>query len=150
MINRIAAAAALMAALALASSARANGLNAKPGLWKTTVESTSNGSKQPTRSGTRCIKPEDIQAANRGFMLDPAAPNNPCKRTDFHSSSTSIDWKYECSGQVTMTSVGSIKFDTPEHYIGDVSMKGTVMGNPIDNAMHMDGTWVGPCTGGAN
>ncbi len=150
MISKIAAAAALTAVLALASGARADGLNAKPGLWKTTVESENNGAKQPTRSGTRCIKPEDIQAANRGFMLDPNVPNNPCKRTDFHSSSTSIEWKYECTGQLVMTSTGSIKFDTPEHYTGTVSMKGTVMGNPIDNVLHMNGQWVGACAGGAN
>jgi Protein of unknown function (DUF3617) len=148
MIRNVAAAAALLAALAIVPSARADGLNAKPGLWKTTIEAESNGTKQPPRSGERCIKPEDIQQANRGFLLDPAAPNNPCKRTDFHSSATSIDWKYECTGQVTMTSQGSIKFDTPQHYTGTVSMKGTVMGNAINNVMHMDGKWVGACAGG--
>jgi hypothetical protein len=149
MINKIAAVAALTAALSITSSARADSLNAKPGLWTTTVQSTSNGRSQPPRTGSRCIRPDDIQAANRGFMLDPNAPNNPCKRTDFHATSTSIDWKYECSGQIAMISVGLIKFDSPEHYTGTVTMKGTVMGNPIDNMIRMDGKWVGACTGGA-
>jgi hypothetical protein len=148
MLKKIAASAALLAVFALAPGARADGLDAKPGLWKTTTETESSGTKQPARDLTRCIKPEDIQNASRGFLLDPAAPNIPCKRTDFHSSATSIDWKYECTGQMPLTNVGSIKFDSPEHYTGTVSIKGSVMGNPIDNVVHMDGKWVGACPAG--
>jgi hypothetical protein len=149
MIFKFAAAAALLAALAIASSVHAEGLDAKPGLWKTTTEVENNGTKQPEREMTRCIKPEDIQNASRGFMLDPAAPNIPCKRTDFHSSSTSVDWKYECTGEMPLTNVGSIKFDSPEHYVGNVTIKGSMMGSPVDNVVHMDGKWIGPCPSGS-
>lgn len=149
MMNKLAAAAAILAVLAIVPDAHADGINAKPGLWRTTTEVVSNGTKQPAHEMTRCIKQEDIQNASRGFMLDPAQPNIPCKRTDFHSNATSIDWKYECTDQMPLTNVGSINFDSPEHYTGTVTIKGNVMGNAVDNVVHMDGKWVGACPAGS-
>lgn len=126
-------------------------LNAKPGLWKQIDQEVRDGQIQPALTGTRCIKPEDIPADNWVFLLDAAASDATCKRTDFHASSNSIEWKFACSGQEPRTREGSIKFDTPEHYTGTVFTKGNVMGNlPLGGVLHIDGKWVGPCTSGAN
>ena len=144
-----------IAALASASAAVAGSLKVEPGLWKITV--TSHGASkhggataQPTRTRTHCITQKEIDNfANKLAEAQQArhTPDENCQRTSFHETSSAVDWKYACTGKFTMTSEGSIKFDSPSHYTGSLKMNGNLMGRAIDNSSTMEGTRVGACTG---
>ena len=127
-------------------------LNAKSGLWKTINQSASNGQQQPAVTAAHCIKPQNISAHNWVFLLDAAADDATCTRMAFNSSSNTIAWKFACRGQSPRTTQGSIKFDTPQHYSGTVSIKGgATANNPSSgDVLHTEGTWVGACIGTAN
>ena len=95
-----------------------------------------------------CVTQKEIdEFANRLSQPSQHSPEENCRRTSFHESATAVDWKYECTGKFTMNSEGSIKFDNPSHYTGNVKMTGNVMGQAIDNSAMMEGRRIGECTG---
>jgi hypothetical protein len=127
-------------------------LNAQPGLWKLSNQSVTGGKIQPASTSTRCITPQDIPAHKWMFLLDTAASDTTCTRTVFNATSNTIDWRFACSGQAPRTTEGSIRFDTPEHYTGTVSTKGTEANAnlALGAVIHTDGKWVGACSGATN
>ena len=126
-------------------------LGAKPGLWQFVNQDVGGGQARPAVTVTHCIKPQDIAADHWVAFLDTAASDPACNRTDLHSSTNSIEWKFVCNGQASWIREGSIRFDSQEHYTGTVSTKGKPTSNaPSDDVLHTDGKWVGTCTGAAN
>ena len=126
-------------------------LFAEPGLWQLTSRNASDGQTQPASSATHCIKPNDVAADNWVVLLDPAASDPTCNRTDLHESSNSIEWKFVCGGPASWSRQGSIRFDSSRHYNGTISTRGKIAGNPSQgDVLRADGKWIGPCTGGAN
>ena len=128
--------------IAGSASVWAGGLTAEPGLWKVTVSSGQTGQ---SHSDTNCIKKADLDDPGAAFGQPPSSAQESCKRTKFEQTSSSVVWKFECSGQATMRSEGNVTFDTPTHYTGAIRLVGTVTGHPIDNTIHMEGHRIGEC-----
>ena len=137
---------AMIAALTFAAAAGAAQLNAEPGLWKTTVKSHRNGMDQAPRTNTNCVTQKQIEDMSKAFAPPQDSGQMTCKQTKFSETSDSVNWKYDCTGQITISSEGSIKLDSPHHYTGKMSFKGNAMGQPIDDSSTMEGERLGPCT----
>ena len=122
-------------------------LNARPGLWQLTSEANAKHGGGPAASTTsnRCIKPADVVANHWVSLLDTAAADGTCSRIDFNTSSNTIHWKFACNGQVQLTTEGSVRFDSPEHYTGTLSRKEPTTGPSSADVVSLDGKWVGPC-----
>lgn len=142
-----------IAALAFASVGLAGSLKVEPGLWKSTITTSRKGKSATPHTSQRCVTQQDIDDFGNKLGEQHYSPQANCQRTSFKETSNSVDFKYECTGQFTLTSQGSIKFDSPTHYMGTITVNGNVMGHPMDNSTTMEGTRVGACTGnegGAN
>lgn len=90
----------------------------------------------------RCYTEKDVgdfanQLVETQYSPRPADAN--CKRTAYKETVNSIDWKSECTGKFTMTTEGSVKFDTTGHYKGTVKVKGKAGGNPVDSNIVLEG-----------
>ena len=136
--------------LAFAPFAQAGSLKAQPGQWKVTVTTNQNGQASPPQTRTNCVTQDQIDnfATTLSKPGGGAPPN--CKQADFRETANSVNWKYECTGQFTMTNEGALKFDSPTHYAGTVKTTGNIMGHPMNTVTTMEGTRVGECpkTGG--
>jgi Protein of unknown function (DUF3617) len=136
----------MAAALALASSASAGTLKAQPGMWTTVVKnSTAAGTTAAPVTETRCLTQGDVDDfANK--LADTKSPDQEsCERSSFKETANSVDFTYECTGRFPINGGGSFKFDKPTHYVGQVTTKGIIMGQTINNTTHVEGTRTGPC-----
>lgn len=136
---------AIAMVLAFAASTPAGELKAKPGQWKVTVTTNQNGQAGTPQTRMDCVSQDQID--NLATTLSKPGGGSPpnCKQTNFRESANSVNWKYECSGQFTVTNEGSLKFDSPTHYTGTVKTTGNIMGHPMNTMTTMEGTRVGEC-----
>jgi hypothetical protein len=149
----------------LASGASADSLTAQPGLWKITQSyAASPGHTMPDLGSgkPRCITAHDLVHPDKAFdspipvfAIDIAGgpPNLPdpskqtCKRTEFTETVNSVTFKYECSGDFSITRSGSIRFESPTHYRGDFFMQveSGADFHPLTPEMKTEGIRVGDC-----
>src|ERR1700733_7244349 len=136
------------AALAFATSATAATLNAQPGQWKVTVTTTSNGeaSGKP-RTNTTCITKDQLENLSSRLAAPRKSQSETCQRISFNQTESTVDWKYQCTGDYTINTIGSIKFDSPTHYNGTMKTSSTIRGQTVDSITKMDASRVGECTG---
>ncbi len=135
------------AALATAPSSLAGMLKAEPGAWKITVNVTRDGQPDAPRTNTTCVTKDQVQDLSTRLSAPRGSPGEKCVRTSFNETDSTLDWKYQCTGEFSINSDGSIKFDSPTHYTGTMKTAGTVMGHSIDSSSTMEGTRIGDCTG---
>ena len=137
-----------IAIIAGAAVAGAGTLKAQPGMWEAAMTQQRAGKPPATRTQTRCITQQEIDSlADKFAKPPPPSPQETCKQTNFKETSSSIDWKMDCTGRFAMTNEGSINFDKLTHYSGTIKMHGIANGKPIDYAVTMEGHRVGECTG---
>lgn len=137
--------AAVAIILAFPTFTQAGALKAKPGQWKVTVSTNQGGHAGVPQTRIDCVTQDQIDSLAKS-LSKPAGSTAPnCKQTDFRESADSVTWKYECTGQYTVTNEGSLKFDSPNHYAGTAKVTGNVMGHPINSVTSMEGTRVGDC-----
>ncbi len=134
------------AIVALASTLCAGTLSVEPGLWKTAITTVRNGQTLPTHTNTRCYTQGDIDEMVKSITDSRIRQNPNCKESDVSETKNSLRWKFECSGQFQMVAEGKVKFDGPRHFTGEMTGKGNVMGNEIDNDSKMEGERVGACS----
>ena len=140
---------ALIIGLTLFAPARAaerDSLKATPGLWKITYHTTVSGQPDPITVKWRCISEEQMDDPSAAFAR-PAPLHAVCKRTAYSETTKSINWRYTCSSDTaTLNSQGSITFDTPQHYTGQIKLDGVVMGYPMQNVVAVEGVHRAACT----
>jgi uncharacterized protein DUF3617 len=135
------------AALTTAPSTLAGTPKAEPGAWKITVTVTRNGRSDAPRTDTICLTKDQVQSLSTKLSEPRGSPGEKCLRTSFNETDSTLDWKYQCTGEFSMDTDGSIKFDSPTHYTGTMKITGTIMGHSIDSSSAMEGTRIGDCTG---
>jgi|SRR5579872_1457311 hypothetical protein len=133
------------AALAFATSAMAEPLNAQPGAWKVVVDTMSNGKVLEPRVNTTCLTKEQIENFSNKVAQPRKSATQNCQRTSFKQTPSTVDWTYQCTGDRTITTVASLKFDNPTHYSGKMKTSTTVHGQTIDTLNTLNGTRIGDC-----
>jgi hypothetical protein len=133
-------------ALTLATTVRAGVLKITPGLWKTTATSTNSTQTVRPRTATGCITQKEIDDFATNISQPKAAPGQKCKRTEFNETAATMDFKYECVGQIKFTEQGSFKFSSPTSYVGTMIITGDVGGGQTSQTFStIEGTRVGDC-----
>jgi Protein of unknown function (DUF3617) len=121
-------------------------LKATPGLWKITYRTNVSGQSDPTLVRWRCISEEQMDNPAAAFA-EPRFLHAACKRTAYSETSKSIKWRYTCTSETAiLNSQGSITFDKPQHYTGEVKLDGVVMGYPMQNIVTLEGAHRAACT----
>lgn len=134
-------------AFAFATSAMAATLNAQPGEWKVSVTTVRNGEPGEPRTNSTCITKDQLENLSSRLAAPRKSQTENCQRISFDQKETTVDWKYQCTGDFTINTMGSIKFDSPTHYTGTMKTSSTIRGQTVDSVTKMDATRVGECTG---
>jgi Protein of unknown function (DUF3617) len=142
-------AAALAVTFGLSVTARAADFIAEPGLWRGTVIVERDGQKMPAKIHDHCVTPKEMDDSLKNLAQGPIrnTPEETCKKTKFEQTKSTLNWRIECTGKMTMNGDGAIAFDSPQHYTGTVTMTGNMMGHPINNVVHLEGQRISACTG---
>jgi len=136
------------AALALASAAAAVPLDAQPGAWKVTVSTTRNGkSIGEPKVSTTCITRDQLDNLSDKLAKPRSTQSEECTRASFDQTATTVDWKYQCKGEYTIYTIGSLKFDSPTHYSGTMKTGSITGGQTVDTVSTIDAVRTGECTG---
>jgi hypothetical protein len=96
---------------------------AMPGLWKIVTRIVSHGQivGQP-QIRWHCVD-EGADPWLEFATID--IPNQTkCLRSDQHRRSTALDWSLSCPGNAHATGKGRVDFDSPEHYVASIAVKG--------------------------
>jgi Protein of unknown function (DUF3617) len=146
----LAAAAALAAATLLAiglSAVPAAAEDAlRPGLWRITTTTVTNGAATPPQTATRCLTPEQTADLATTFSPQFGSVNSACERTEFKADAGRMHWRLECTGQLDMDVVGDFTFDTPLHYTATIASKGAMAGRQIlSSSAGLEGEHIGEC-----
>jgi hypothetical protein len=94
----------------------------QPGLWKVTVktESAFAGVTAPDNVSTRCLKPEQLIDLEKTFTPEVGAA---CTRVDYEWTGKKLSWRIKCTAPVAMDNSGWYEFDTPRHYVGELTVR---------------------------
>ena len=125
------------------AGARADEFEAMPGLWKTTLHTGELG-KDPISIQWHCVD----EGANPwvAFARLPVMPHESCTRKGFVRTDTSLKWRLDCTGDVSVSNQGFLVFDSAKHYTGEVKLSGTVVGYPVDQEIRVEGERRAACT----
>jgi hypothetical protein len=115
-----------------------------PGLWKTTLLSSSSTSPASRLVTWHCVDEGADPWTN--FAALPTPLDKSCKRTYSYRTSTSLKWRLDCTGSSTITDEGSVVFSAADHYAGKVELRGTLMGYPLDQTIVVEGKRYAACT----
>ena len=128
----------------MASHAAAEGI--APGEWKLTETIIMNGNKAAPQTRTRCLSPEQAADTAATFSPEYRTVNSDCKRVEFKSSATALQWRMQCTGQMDMDVSGDFTFDTPEHYTATIVSKGAQGGREfVNTSVSIEGEHIGDC-----
>ena len=96
---------------------------AMPGLWKIVTRVISRGQTvgQPKTTWHCVDEGADPWVA---FAAIDVPNQTKCQPSDQHRRSTALDWSLSCPGDASATGKGRVDFDSPEHYVASVAMKG--------------------------
>lgn len=144
-ISAVTIASVALIAIALVGDARAAGMAVDAGLWKITSQGQRAGTTIPPTDSTQCFTQKELDDPDSAFAQPPTVNGVTCKRTNFQQTATSISWQYQCTGAATVTTEGSISFDSRTHYTGSVKTTGNAMGQQLNDSIQMDGKRVGDC-----
>ena len=116
---------------------------AMPGLWKTTLLRSNSASHASPIVNWHCVDEGSDPWTNFAFSIP---LDKSCKRTYSSRTSTSLKWRLDCTGSPTITDEGSIVFTSADHYTGQVELRGTLMGYPLDQTIAVEGQRRAACT----
>ncbi|MGB9364937.1 MAG: DUF3617 family protein [Xanthobacteraceae bacterium] len=134
---------ALPLAVLLASPAAADGLQA--GQWKVTSTPEVNGAAAPANTRMRCLTPAEVADLGKTFSPEANTVNAACERVEHELTATSLKWRLQCTGQVSMDVAGAFAFDTPQRYSAEVRTQMTMAGQTMQSRVRIEGERVGDC-----
>jgi hypothetical protein len=144
--------------LMLAPLARADEFLALPGLWQSLYEPQGGGDSTGASGETRVVWHCVVDGADpwAAFAQLRDLPGMTCARNALERTSTTLNWRMEChgpgppNGADRVESVGSIVFDSAQHYTGRVTLSGTLLGYPWRSTARLEGWRRAACTGPAD
>jgi hypothetical protein len=136
----------LLLAIALLSTAMLadpGDFQAMPGLWKFVTRIVSHGQivGQP-QIRWHCV--DEGADPWLEFATIDVPDQTKCVRSEQHRRSTALDWSLSCPGNARATGKGRVDFDSPEHYVASVAMKGE------GEVVRVEGTRYAACTSPAD
>lgn len=143
MKHRIVCAAAVLAAMAVAPAARADGL--QPGQWKVTSTPEVNGQPSPPQEKMRCMTAEETSDLGKAFTPEARTINSTCERVEYDLTASTLKWRLQCTGQMQMDVAGAFKFETPQRYVAEVQTKMSMPGQSVASRVAIVGERVGDC-----
>jgi hypothetical protein len=142
--NRTGYAALLVTACALAPSpSSAEGL--APGYWKVTSVPEVNGQPAPPQEKMRCMTPAETADLDKTFSPEARTINSACERVEHELTATSLKWRLQCKGQMSMDVAGAFKFETPQRYVAEVRTMMSMPGQTVASRVTIVGERVGEC-----
>jgi len=148
---------ALVAVVALPLAALAS--HGKAGLWKVTM--TMPGRQMPsippeamarmkamgmqmpggghTITTQRCMTEAEV---NADVPPNTQRPQAGCKTTNVKVVGHAMTADMVCTGQMKGEGHFTMTYESPEHYMGKTTFKGTMEGRPIESSNTFDGTWI--------
>lgn len=150
--------AALVVAAAIPLAALAS--HGKAGLWKITATMHMAGMQMPQLSpqelaqmkamgvhiptGNTFTMQHCMTAAEVSADVPPSSqrPQSGCKTTNVKVVGHTMTADMVCSGDMKGEGHFNVTYDSPEHYSGQTTFKGTMEGRPSDTTNSFDGTWV--------
>jgi hypothetical protein len=143
--SRLFAARAVGALLLLCSAAAgADAFGAMPRLWSTTYQIDGNAAPAGAQPHWHCADETADPWLEYAQLRVPQGYS--CKRVSFNRTLSSLKWRLECSGPSSFVNEGSLVFDTPKHYTGEVSISGNLMDYPIQTTIKLEGKRKAACT----
>src|SRR5947209_10760973 len=134
---------AFAAFAATASPAGAEGL--QPGYWKVTSTPEVNGAPAPPQEKMRCMTPAETSDLDKTFSPEARTINSACERVAHEVTPTTLTWRLQCTGQVTMDIAGAFKFETPQRYTAEVRTQFSLAGQTTRSRVMIEGERVGEC-----
>jgi hypothetical protein len=128
-------------------AAGADSFGAMPGLWKTTylgVQAEAKPAEPAAQPRWHCVDEKADPWSAFAQLQEPKGYS--CKRVSFERTVSSLQWRLECGGPFGFVSEGSLVFDTPKHYSGEVKLDGALMDYPIQARIKVEGVRVAACT----
>src|SRR2546423_546543 len=139
-------AAHLIAAAALAAiAAPANADALQPGYWKVVSTPEVNGAPAPPQEKMRCMTPAETSDLDKTFSPEARTINSACERVAHEVTPTTLSWRLQCSGQVTMEVAGAFKFETQQRYTAEVRTQFSLAGQTTRSRVTIEGERVGAC-----
>ena len=137
-------AALLIVACAFAACpASAEGL--QPGYWKVTSTPEINGAPAPPQEKMRCMTPAETSDLDKTFSPEARTINSACERVEHEVTATSLKWRLQCRGQMSMDIAGAFKFETPQRYVAEVRTQTSLPGQTVASRVTIVGERVGEC-----
>lgn len=128
---------------ALASPAHADGLQA--GQWKVTSTPEINGQPAPPNERMRCMTPAEVADLGKTFSPETNTVGTTCERAEHELTSTSLKWRFRCTGQVNIDVAGAFVFETPQRYSAEVRTQMTMAGQSMQSRVKIAGERIGEC-----
>lgn len=132
----------------------------KAGLWKITATMHMGGMQMPqlspeqmaqlkamgmhiptgnTITTQRCMTEAEV---NADVPPNTQRPQAGCKTTNVKVVGHAMTADMVCTGQMKGEGHFTMTYESPEHYMGKTTFKGTMEGRPIDSSNTFDGTWI--------
>src|SRR5436853_3705069 len=134
---------ALAAFAALVAPASADAL--QPGYWKVVSTPEVNGAPAPPQEKMRCMTPAETSDLDKAFSPEARTINSACERVAHEVTPTTLTWRLQCSGQVTMEVAGAFKFETPQRYTAEVRTQFSLAGQTTRSRVTIAGERAGEC-----
>lgn len=134
---------ALAAVATLTAPASADGL--QPGYWKVTSTPEVNGAPTPPQEKMRCMTPAETSDLDKTFSPEARTINSACERVAHEATATSLTWRLQCTGPMTMDVAGAFKFETPQRYVAEVRTAMSMPGQSVTSRVTIVGERVGEC-----
>ena len=141
--HRTGCAALLAAACALASPVAAETL--QPGYWKVVSTPEVNGQPAPPQEKMRCMTPAETADLDKTFSPEARTINSACERVEHEVTASSLKWRLQCKGQMSMDVAGAFKFETPQRYVAEVRTMMSMPGQSVASRVAIVGERVGEC-----
>ena len=135
----------LFASIALATPTTAHADGLEPGFWKVTSTPEVNGTPAPPQEKMRCLSAEETADLDKTFSPEARTINSACERVEHEVTPTSLKWRLQCTGQMTMDVAGAFSFETPQRYVAEVRTKMSMPGQSVTSGVKIVGERVGAC-----
>jgi len=129
--------------LALASPALAEGL--QPGYWKIVSTPEVNGALAAPQEKMRCMTAAETADLDKTFSPEARTINSACERVAHEATATSLTWRLQCTGPMTMEVAGAFRFETPQRYVAEVRTAMSMPGQSVASRVTIVGERVGEC-----
>jgi hypothetical protein len=136
-------ASSLAAVLFATSPALAEGL--QPGFWKVTSTPEVNGALSAPQVKMRCMSPEETADLDKTFSPEARTINSSCERVEHELTATSLKWRLQCTGQMTMDVAGAFSFESPQRYVAEVRTQMSMPGQTVASRVKIEAERIGEC-----